>query len=112
MVRINNYRLVKKLLLAVKLIKQRKILIVIIRYGFAVLVYSTSEYSVSKRISACVRFPASVYKSMACLRRTDRIEHYRHSSAGWIFHSHRYIKSACSESVLLILDRARTDSNI
>mgnify|MGYP002711647209 CR=1 FL=1 len=33
-------------------------------------------------------------------------------SAGGVLHSHRNIKSACGKSVLLILDRARTDSNI
>ena len=49
---------------------------------------------------------------MARLRRTDRIEHYRHSSARGIFHSYRNIKSACGKPVLLILYRASADRNI
>ena len=59
-----------------------------------VLVYSTSQYSVRKRISACDSFPAPVYECVACLSRTDRVQHNRHIACRGVLHTDRNIHSA------------------
>ena len=103
---------VGKILSMVFVIKETKILVMIVRDCLTMFVYSATKNSMGKRIAGCLYFPASVNKAVCTLSCNDGIQHNAVVTAGWVLHTSRNIHTADSQSVLLVLYRTCTYSNV
>ena len=64
------------------------------------------------RIAGGGYIPAAEEKIVAVLSGDDGVEHYRKVSAGGVLHACRHMDTAADKTVLLIFNRAGTDSHV
>ena len=112
MVSIDDDRHIFKVSFAVAFIQREEILVVVVRHILTVVIDEATEDSVSERITLGKNFPASVEEFMGILSSNDRVEHNGYISACGVFHTDGDIHTAGGKSMLLILDRASTDSDV
>ena len=111
MISIYDNSRVGKILSMVFVIKETKILVMIVRDCLTMFVYSATKNSMGKRIAGCLYFPASVNKAVCTLSCNDGIQHNAVVTTGRVLHTSRNIHAADSESVLLIFNRTCAYSN-
>ena len=73
---------------------------------------STTKYNVCQWISGCLNFASTVYKVMWMLGCIYRIQHNGEITTGRVLHTGCNVKTADSQTVLLILNRTCTDGNV
>ena len=73
---------------------------------------STPQDGVGEWVALCLDFPSSGDEVMSLLCGNYRVEHNREVPAGGIFHTHRNVKAAYHETVLLVLHRTRSDRHV
>ena len=112
MVGIHDGSHVLQVLSGIFLEKKTKIFVMVVGNSFSVFVYSTTKNGMCQLISSSFNFPSPVDKCMASLSCNNRVQHNTEVTTCRILHSRRNIHTADSETVLLILNRTCSYSNI
>ena len=112
MIRIHDRRRILQISLIIFFQQELQILIMIVRDRIAMFIHCSAKNCMSQRIAVRLSLPVSVDKVLFDLCCQNRIQHHRQIPTGWIFHTHWNIHTACYHTMLLILHRASSNSNI
>ena len=109
---IHDHCRVGKVLCVVFVIEKTKILVMVVRDRFPMLVYRTAKDCVREWVAGGLNLPASVNKTMSALCCNNGVQHNAVVTTGRILHTSRNIHAADSQSVLLIFNRTCAYSNV
>ena len=109
---IHDHCRVGKVLCMVFVIEKTKILVMVVRDRFPMLVYRTAKDCVREWVAGGLNLPASVNKTMSALCCNNGVQHNAVVTTGRILHTSRNIHAADGHTVLLVFYRAGTNGYI
>ena len=99
-------------LFRVQLVQLLQVFIVVVGAAVALFVHIAAHDGVGVRVARGLDLPAAVEERVVAHRRIDGVHHHAQVAARGVLHADGHINTARDEAVLLILDRARADSDI
>ena len=98
--------------LAVELAQLAQILVVVVRQGAAVFVHRAAQDGVGEGVALAAHLPLGEEERVPVLGGLDGVHHDRQVAARGVLHADGDVEPAGDETVLLILDGTRADSDV